>query len=105
MRKNPFDPMQVYRNRDYACHMMSDAMFDALNDSRLGHSAVMDAVSGCLDAIESIPAGSMRGTVTRDGQEVLITPTYVQRSGMHLSPKERASREAFVKKKIGRAHV
>jgi hypothetical protein len=100
MIRSPYDPMQVYRNRDYACHMMSNAMFDALNTCKLDSSTVILAASGCLDAIESIPAGSMKGTVTRDGREVLITPRYIQRNDLEITPEQRANRDALVKQII-----
>lgn len=50
------EPLQEYRNRDYVLHMMDDTVFDALNCD----SGLYLAASGCIDALDHIPSGSMR---------------------------------------------
>lgn len=95
-----FDPMQVYADRDYSCSRMSDQMFDALNTSGLDASTVRLSVSGCLDAIDSIPAGSMQGWDSRDGTERHVVPTYVQRSDSGMSPQQRRDRDERMRKII-----
>ncbi len=48
-------PEQVYRNRDYVSHLLDDNFFDAINKNDF-----YLCLTGCLDAIDAIPAGSMR---------------------------------------------
>jgi hypothetical protein len=51
--------MQDYRNRDYCQHMLDERIFDELNDGETDALALM--TTGCLDAMDHIPAGAMRG--------------------------------------------
>lgn len=90
-----YDPMQVYRNREYACHRLSPAMFKALNESGLDPSTAHLSCIGCLDAIGSLPAGSMKGNV-RDGS----IQSYVQREELHWSPQQRKERDALARRII-----
>lgn len=50
--------MQVYRNRDYVAHLLTPQMFSALNSGSAACQVTL-ATTGCLDAIDSMPAGSM----------------------------------------------
>jgi hypothetical protein len=51
--RNPCPPLQDYRNRDYVQHLLDDEVFDIMSaDAHLG-------TTGCLDALECCPAGSM----------------------------------------------
>lgn len=54
---------QQYRNRDYQWGEMDDATFDALNGG--DNPAFMLFATGCLDALEVLPAGSMVPVPTR----------------------------------------
>lgn len=49
------EPLQDYRNRDYVLHLLDERVFDALNKG----SHVHLAFSGCIDALETLPSGSM----------------------------------------------
>lgn len=94
MRFAPFDPMQVYRNRDYACHRLDKRVFKALNESGLWSGTVHLSCSGCLDAIDQIPGGSMRGP------ECGAIQSYVGRDSMAMSPQERRDRDALAARLI-----
>lgn len=48
--------MQEYRNRDYRVSLLDDRHFDAMNQGLEGDFLY---VTGCLDALDNIPAGSM----------------------------------------------
>jgi hypothetical protein len=52
-------PLQHYRNRDYVLHMVDDRYFDALNPG--GHPTINLAFTGCIDALDNMPAGGMEG--------------------------------------------
>ena len=49
-------PMQEYVNRDYVCHELDERVFDILNTGKEGNFLM---TTGCLDALDYIPAGSM----------------------------------------------
>lgn len=49
-------PLQDYINRDYVLYLLDDDTFDILNKGIDG-SFLM--TSGCLDALDTLPAGSM----------------------------------------------
>lgn len=58
-RINPCAPLQDYRNRDYVQHLLDDRVFDLMSeDAHLG-------TTGCLDALDHSPAGSMSGHTER----------------------------------------
>ena len=48
--------MQDYQNRDYVLGSVDERVFDAMNDSTGG---IFMMYSGCIDALEILPAGSM----------------------------------------------
>lgn len=98
MFTRPFDPLQVYRNREYACHMLSDQMFDALNSPELEASTVFLSSAGCLDAVDDIPAGSMRGLTLSKGWERMVIPTYVSRDDLARTPEQKARRDAAMRR-------
>ena len=62
MKRPQRHPHQDYRNRDYVQHLLTDEMFDALNTGDENTLAL--ATSGCLDAIDYFPAGSMIETTS-----------------------------------------
>lgn len=49
-------PLQDYRNRAYTLWLLDERVFDAMNKGVEGNFA---AYSGCLDALDFLPAGSM----------------------------------------------
>lgn len=50
------EPMQAYKSRDYVLSELDDNIFDTLNDGVYGNFLIF---SGCIDALESLPGGSM----------------------------------------------
>lgn len=65
--------LQDYRNRDYACHLLDDKTFDIMNDGEYGPFLMM---TGCLDALEQYPAGSMVSTGKRYYDCSLVSRQY-----------------------------
>jgi hypothetical protein len=54
--------MQDYRNRDYVLCSLDNKVFDILNEGTEGDFLMF---TGCLDALEQIPSGSMVSTGAR----------------------------------------
>ena len=52
-------PLQAYRNRNYIGHLVDDKWFDLQNDGSIEGPFFAHAI-GCLDALDYIPAGSMK---------------------------------------------
>ena len=52
-------PLQAYRNRNYIGHLVDDKWFDLQNDGSIEGQFFANAI-GCLDALDYIPAGSMK---------------------------------------------
>lgn len=52
-------PLQDYFNRDYIGHLVDGQWFDMQNDGSIEGPFFAHAI-GCLDALDHIPAGSMR---------------------------------------------
>ncbi len=53
--------MQDYDNRNYVAHLLDDRHFDAYNGMPEGGSSTVTlATMGCIDALDEIPAGSMK---------------------------------------------
>jgi hypothetical protein len=50
--------MQDYRNRDYCQHLLDDRIFDTMNSGEDNALGLM--TTGCLDALEHMPAGAMK---------------------------------------------
>jgi hypothetical protein len=93
---NVWHPIQPYWNREYQCHHQSEVMFTALNESKLDAATVMLATIGCLDALDSIPAGSTKSGGNW-GQPI---QRYVDRNTMHWTPEDRAERDAAFERLI-----
>lgn len=51
--------LQSYRQRDYVAHLLDDRVFEAWNEDRAGTCTLTLASTGCLDALETLPAGSV----------------------------------------------
>jgi hypothetical protein len=85
------DPLQPYRNRDYQLHHLDQSVFDAANES--GDPGRFAQFSGCIDALDSIPAGSTSSSPK--GQ--VMGPTYITRA---VSLEELRKREEIAKKII-----
>ena len=52
--------MQDYRNRDFVLHYLDDRHFNALNAMDVADACTVHlATTGCLDALDLMPAGSM----------------------------------------------
>lgn len=105
MRYAPYDPMQPYFNRSYCLHRLDQRVFDALNQTPVwrdaqgtlhesGVSAIGFLNGYCLDAIDSIPGGSMRGSKCGSIQ------TYVQRDDLGSTPESRRRRAEYAKRII-----
>jgi hypothetical protein len=78
-------PLQEYRNAVYIGHLLDDAVFDALNQ---GDDTDFLYRSGALDALDTLPAGSMR-KISADLHE----QSYIERG---VSALELAEREEFI---------
>ena len=52
-------PLQAYYNRNYIGHLVDEQGFDMQNDGNLEGPFFAHAI-GCLDALDYIPAGSVR---------------------------------------------
>lgn len=105
MRPIPYDPLQPYYNRSFMLHQLDRRHFDALNQTQVyrdaqgtlheaGPAAVQFYNGYCLDAIDSIPGGSMCGPKCGPIQ------TYVQRNDLGTSPEDRRWREQFAARLI-----
>jgi hypothetical protein len=105
VRAIPYDPVQPYRNRSYVLHKLDQRVFDALNKTpvwrdadgvlREAGPAAVSFINGyCLDAIDSIPGGSMLGSKSGPIQ------AYVQRNDLDTSPEYRRHRAEVVKRLI-----
>lgn len=79
--------MQIYRNRDYVLSQLDEAVFDLMNTDGGGSFL---ACSGCLDALDEIPAGSMKMCM---GQLPLYDASYVNRG---ISAAEQADIDDFM---------
>lgn len=88
-RGQMYDPMQPYYNRNYTQHYLDEGTFVTLNQSGLDSSTISLMVMGCLDAIDSMPGGSIRGTKCGPIQ------SYTSRDSYGISAKDMAWREAF----------
>ncbi len=88
--RNFFDPLQVYRNRDYMCWALDNAVFNILNELELDPATVRLSCAGCLDAVDSIPTGSCAG----------FAPTYNTRDDLCLTPEERKERDDWLEELI-----
>ena len=90
----PFDPMQVYRNRDYVQHFIDRGVWDAINTSKLDSSTLCMWTTGCIDAIDSMPGGANKASVHGAIQ------VYIQRDDYGTSPADRAWRERVAREII-----
>lgn len=54
------DALQEYRNRDYVLSNVDDGIFDTFNDGYTQFCGFLIVTGGCLDALDHIPAGSMK---------------------------------------------
>ena len=86
-RTPPFDPMQVYRNRDYVQHRLDRGVFEQINRSGLDASTLAMWTTGCIDAIDSMPGGANKASEHGSIQ------VYMQRDDYGTSPADRAWRE------------
>ena len=61
MKKHLARPsLQQYRNRDYVQHLLDDRHFDVLNTLDKNQACALAMVTtGCIDALDEIPAGAM----------------------------------------------
>lgn len=64
-RRLAFDSLQPYRNRSYVAHLLDDRVFEAWNEDRDGACTLTLATTGCLDALDTMPAGSIRAMCNR----------------------------------------
>ena len=81
------EAMQIYRNRDYVLSELDDTVFDLMNTDGGGSFL---ACSGCLDALDDIPAGSMKAMM---GGSAFYDASYVTRG---ISAAEQAEIDAFM---------
>lgn len=51
-------PLQAYRNCDYVLSELDDRVFAAMNTGL--HATPLLCTSGCLDALDKLPAGGMK---------------------------------------------
>lgn len=71
--------LQDYYSRGCVYHLLDYKVFEALNGmDRDGACAVLMATTGCLDALDRSPGGSMRA-VDVDGQRGLYDQTHTER--------------------------
>lgn len=101
MFRYPFDPVQVYRNRTYVGPSLSKEAFRLLNEGLPAETLSM-ATCGCIDALNSLPAGAMHSFLNRVHDECHIVPNYFYRSDMadDIGPEQRRARLELVKKRI-----
>jgi hypothetical protein len=89
--------LQDYRNRDSNTHKLDERWFDALNDGAALGDGMTLMVSGCLDALDLLPAGAHRSEVIRwskhEDRQGLIYPVVYERG---ITLEEVQEREAFI---------
>jgi len=88
--------LEIYARRTSgAYNRLDERHFDHWNHAGMAALAVM---GGCLDAPDTLPAGSMRGYGA--GRDCWTRPSLVERGELPLTPTQLAEREALAERLI-----